>query len=268
MLERSEERKRVNQMNKQVTILLIFVTMLLLLAAPVNAGFLDWLFKSPKKQVAKEIGKQEGKQIEKRATKTAETKTNAAKQGEAADKKADQLRKNIEKGAQFEKLVGKAICSQNKCFYTNKELADNMKLIAEQSRPFGKINAKKEPASHFFIIGGENTKQYIWDYIGIRTFNREPDFLEVTVDHRGTPKAIKVWDAKSGSIDEAQKLEYFQLCNQLHYKSASCEVEYIMPESEAQVAVSQGQGIVTAGCFAYAFMEPTPFGEIVCLLAS
>lgn len=260
----------------------LIIVLPLISSTMVQAGFWSSLLKfggkSSEKDAAKKAIFDEEKKIVQQTAQPTEKETVKKSTQQAAEtdgkkvqtyseQKAAQLKKNAEKGALFEKLVGRGICSQNKCFYTSGELADNMKLIAEQNRPFGRINVKKEPSTHFFIVGGENTKKYIHDFTGIRTFKREPDFLEVTVDHSGAPKSVKIWDAKASeaAIGEGQKLEYLELCNQLHLKTASCQVEYYMPENEAKAAAESGEGIFTIGCI---LMDPTPFGLVACLLIS
>ena len=144
-------------MKKYIKLMLVVLIISLLFIQPVSAGFWDKLFG---KSVAKTVVKNEEKVV----AKEYKSISNTAKEEKIINtekqlSKEEQLAKNIEAGAKWEKQVIETYCSKQKCFYNqakmgNQLYSDKIYSVAYPNSVFG---------GQYLIIGGKTTNAFIKD---------------------------------------------------------------------------------------------------------
>ena len=199
-------------MKKSILILTVFLIFLISIA-PVNAGFwsdLSKSFKTPTK-----VNKQEKvigntiKEVEEKESKDIANK-----------KQLTQIEKNRIAGAKWEKDFIDGICKQKPCFWSVNDVVQRAK--------------KRLPNDEFYIIGGQNTKQFINEQGNSflkrdRTITVEPDALYLKLKS-GYPTEIKVIDAKTTpqASRNIQEEGFKDICV---YSMIPCKVEYGVPQT-------------------------------------
>ena len=236
---------------------------LLVTSAPVNAGWLDSLFKGFFK--SSKIAKKEEKVVNNVVKEDEEKEAQRlVKQGEKKEvkqlTKEEQIAKNRKAGIGLERAFIDKWCQDRICANSVDEL--------------GKFT--KEGNQKYYITSDRGANEWIRKQKFDEGFTRLPDMLEIESYSKGYLKSFTIYDVKTSeeaiaaAKSRGQIDDYVKLCNDQNKKFGReiCKVKYVLPKEEAEeLAKKSGNSIL--GCLAIGIIiagpDPT---DLLCFVGS